>query len=391
MMQIPNEKRLKVNLWLQDMKFQGSLIIDSALPSEHQGMLSHLRRYATRRIAKITDEDSLKPNIYFDFVDDPRFNAVATVLDHDYLILVNSRVILETADLFRNLFALPRFAPQIGNPSLECELDIRSVSVAARGASIIDIMPHPPRIPNCPTRELVASIFAQNALEFLILHELGHIRNGHRPYLSDFRPHVPALLAEAEAPSNDQGDALLARHTFEMDADSHAIVHGVNELLGLIGSTWSAPDRKPLEQVYGTPERALYAYILTIYALLRCFGKESWSPQTIWKSTHPPPEIRQCTLPMLLHAKLSRNGKELLSIDKMFEIATDVIIEVERSFSFLTGVIADLSGFTRAMRYWSTTYGRQINEYWIRAFPRLDNLKLGGRLAPPDPWRDHNC
>jgi hypothetical protein len=97
--------------------------------------------------------------------------------------------------------------------------------------------------------------------------------------------------------------------------------------------------------------------------------------------------MRQFLLAHLVNAHLARNKQPFVPHDRTYEIARDAILEVERGLSTLTGARPDLSEFSRAAELWST-YGRQLTEYWITAFPDLDKLKLGGRLAPPDLWRD---
>jgi len=87
-------------------------------------MLADLRARADDKIMEVTKHDVRRPNIYFDFVEDTRFNAVAMAIDDDeYLTLVNTRVIAGIPDLFRNLFSLPEFAPRVGNPSLEFAIE----------------------------------------------------------------------------------------------------------------------------------------------------------------------------------------------------------------------------------------------------------------------------
>jgi hypothetical protein len=192
-------------------------------------------------------------------------------------------------------------------------------------------------------------------------------------------------LAEAEDfPAGEVNH--LPRHTLEKDADSHAIVHGVNEAIGLTGLT-SSDGPKLSKALYATPETSLFAYVLPIYALFRCFGGRPWTADTIWAGTHPPAAMRQFLLAHLVNAHLARNKQPFVPHDRTYEIARDAILEVERGLSTLTGARPDLSEFSRAAELWST-YGRQLTEYWITAFPDLDKLKLGGRLAPPDLWRD---
>jgi hypothetical protein len=123
-----------------------------------------------------------------------------------------------------------------------------------------------------------------------------------------------------------------------------------------------------------------------VYALFRCFTRGTWTADTIWASTHPPAAMRQYLLAPLVSAHLSRNKQPFVPLDRTFEIARDVILQVEHGLWSLTGARPDLSEFSRAAELWPA-YGRKLTEYWITAFPALDKLKLGGRLAPPDPWR----
>jgi hypothetical protein len=220
-------------------------------------------------------------------------------------------------------------------------------------------------------------------MNFLLLHELGHIRNGHLHFLP-FGTGAMRILAEAEAKPPDNR-SMLAEHTLENDADSHAVVHGVNATFQLASTK---PGSDPLDVLYDTPEHTLHAYLLPAYAVLRSLGSPDWSPDTVWKSSHPPLAIRQFLLTQLASAQVARPGFNFASPDRPFEIARDIMLEVEQGILLLTGVERGLSDFAAAMEYWRRTYGRQITEFWITAHPRLDKLKLGGRLAPPDPWRD---
>jgi len=378
---VPITKRDKVDNRLALLGY-GALVVDDSLPAEHQEMLERLRAGAALRIAEATKNDTRRPNIYFDFIDDGQFNAIATVLEDDYLILVTSGAVVSLPTLFRNLFSLPQFLPDVGDPSVETEVPPVSIGSASHHGSVVDAMPYPERLPNCSIRSSAAARFSQTAMNFLLLHELGHIRNGHLRYPL---PGATGQLAEMEAVSQGEGEAL-ARHTLENDADSHAVVHGVNETRRLTGPS-RADDRTLDEAMYATSEASLYAYLLPIYALLRCFSRGTWTADTIWTSTHPPPAMRQYLLAPLVDAHLSRRNRPFVPREKIYEIAGDVIAQTERGLSALTGSRPDLAEFDRAAKLWPS-YGRQLTEYWITAFPTLETLKLGGRLAPPDPWRD---
>lgn len=385
-LRISDELRAKMNMALLASDHGAPLLVEATLPDEHRGMLSGLRASAERTIDEVTKNDTRRPNIYFDFVEDNEFNAFATSMGSDYFILVNTRVVVSIPALFRNLLSLPQFASHIGDPSLETRPPITTVPIGMHESRFIDAMSHVERLPKCPIRERAAARFSQTALNFLLLHELGHIRNGHLPFLFSGTDTMP-MLPEAELKPPDDRN-MLAEHTFENDANSHAVVHGVNAVIRLTRTTTPAPG-DPLDALYATPEHTLYAYLLPVYTLLRALGRTpDWSHEEIWKSSHPPMAIRQYLLTALVSAHLARPGFNFASPEKPFEIARGVIMDVEQGFSILTGVTPNLKDFGLAAEYWRRGYGRQLTEFWITAYPRLEQLKLGGRLAPPEPWRD---
>jgi hypothetical protein len=165
-------------------------------------------------------------------------------------------------------------------------------------------------------------------------------------------------------------------------------VHGVNDVIDLIGCTWSQKDRKPIEQLHATVESSLYAYFLATFVLFSCFNRKSWTAETIWAGTHPPAAMRELLLPHLVDAHLARRKPPLIASDRIHEIAIEVIKEIDQGLAELSGTAPNRRPLALAMRTWPT-YGRSLNECWIQAFPQLDTLKLGGRLAPPDAWREH--
>jgi hypothetical protein len=378
---IPAELREDVNRELERDGYEGHLVDDEAEPAEVREMLDFLRDHADEIIRGITANDSRQPNIYYDFVEDSRFNAVALGLDSDYFILANTRTVFEIPNVFRNLFALPEFASQIGDPSLETH-NAPQPWMPQADADVFDLIAEQ-RLPNCPVRNRAAATFSRTAMEFLLLHELSHIRNGHLHYLGG---EAPAHLTEAERELIKEQEAVV-QHTIEIDADSHAVVLGANRALPLAGSTQATGDRL-YEQLYATPESTLYAYMLPIYVLFRCFSRGQWAPEAVWKRSHPPPAIRAYLLPALIDKILARRGQPYMEVDTIYSIAIQIVREAERCLSVITGNPANLGDFALASRQWPT-YGRQINECWIEAYPHLDKLKLGGTLAPPEPWRDH--
>jgi hypothetical protein len=55
---VPEDQRDRINRRLRLEGNEGALLVDESLPAEHQGMVSHLRAYAARKITEITAEEN---------------------------------------------------------------------------------------------------------------------------------------------------------------------------------------------------------------------------------------------------------------------------------------------------------------------------------------------
>jgi hypothetical protein len=95
--------------------------------------------------------------------------------------------------------------------------------------------------------------------------------------------------------------------------------------------------------------------------------------------------MRELLVPHLVDAHLLRWKPPLIESDRIFEIAIEVIQDLAQGFSMLSGTMPDRRPLALALQTWPI-YGRKLTECWIETFPQLDKLKLGGRLAPPNPW-----
>ena len=365
--QIKGELRTRINRQLELQQFQSPLIEDATLPSEHQGMLAGLRERAASRIAEVTAEDERRPNIYFDFVEDARFNAVAMAIDSDYLIVMTSRALVDIPGVFRRLFALPQFAPHIGDPSKEKQFGVPYVPIDAPTMNLIDLLPYPERLPNCPQRGVVATRCSQIAFDFLLLHEIGHLRSGHLPYL--FRG-KPGQLAEADSVAKATAD-VVARHTFEMDADfacrraqceQHAFLDRAH-MAGRASQGAGKAVRHGRGSILQLLPRDLRPVPLLWPVLMDCRNDMGPKPSAAGdpaihasRSCRGTSRARQCA-----------RRERLIPAVKLYQITMNVIREVEKGLSQLTGVWVP-PRLGDAARTW-LTYGKKLNEYWIKAYP----------------------
>src|SRR5580692_800884 len=147
--------------------------------------------------------------IQFGFVDDVNLNAFATLPD---VIAVNSGALAILIAMYQCILASPKILPWIGDP--EKEVTPSPISWAGFVAPAI--------IPNDPIRRAYALFLVVMAFDFMVRHELAHLRNGH----------VDLLNAEAglsmllEISDDTSIISALDFQTMEMDADCYAAREG---------------------------------------------------------------------------------------------------------------------------------------------------------------------
>src|SRR5258706_2733842 len=172
----------------------------------------------------------MMPHVHFDYIDDPSINAKVAVdpsTSCGYIGMYTGTTSL-LYDVFYRMLSHPNILPQIGNAAEE---RIRQpfhsegfsqnyndllASRGAGGGRLADVMP------NDPHRRYYAEKLAIYAFDFLVLHELGHIRHGHCQVARDHGINFISellLSARSDALSTEQKMILQA---MEMDADAYA-------------------------------------------------------------------------------------------------------------------------------------------------------------------------
>ena len=135
-------------------------------------------------------------------------------------------------ELFFRMMSHPGVIVRVGNPGREQVRPSHSAGLftnhehlkASRTGSWIEQ-------PNDPTRTAHASLMAVQVVDFIVHHEIAHIRHGHCEYLNS-RLGIP-FIAEAVATGGPHADLFLMRQALEVDADTFAAVNGVKAAVGM--------------------------------------------------------------------------------------------------------------------------------------------------------------
>ena len=341
--------------------------------------------HAGKLVDEATANDARRPPIFVSHYAGTDFNAVACSWEGSFLILPSSMCWVCLARVFNALLSLPDFMPNIGAAGAETMPDVPEAGLDPAAVRLADLA-IPVREPNDPVRRRAADALATAAFELLVLHELGHIRNGHLAC-------VKGNYGLTELAPVDAFDmASLTSHTLEMDADSHATIHAMNRQF----SFWEqlAAGRLPdpattdgamLLGLYGSQERTLRTCLITSYVLFRFLGPAKWTPDTLWSNRHPPAVLRPQMMLSVVRALLQRAGFTALAEQSLVNLSVECTLEIELAFCRLFWRRSDVLSWMEPALQASGPYVGLLNEEWARLHPLLDANKLGGKLAPVQP------
>jgi hypothetical protein len=295
---------------------------------------------------------------------------------------INLGSILLLFEYFHRILSNPKNLPDIGDPSKE-DPSLPTLTHVSPESLFDDMMRHRPK---CPVRARLAGEISEIAIDFLFLHELTHIQNGHLEYLRYHRNRNH--LSEAFESTETAEDKLILQ-TLEWDADcggiDRTLIYTFNAGRRLMPQLDRfTPDlRLMIERAYASPESIARFVQFAIYTSFRLFAVEwTWEKQPYL--THPLHAYRMASLLVALDAILQKRGEALnYSAAEFADASIKTIEQAEVAFSTLTGDPPDLDplmsvfGNTRHVEYVA-----ELERTWKEMRPTLDRYKRGGTLAP---------
>lgn len=194
-----------------------------------------------------------------------------TAIQFDF-VGINLGSILLVFESFNRMLSNPKTLPDIGDPSKE-DSSLPTVTHVSRNTLFDEMMRY---CPKCPVRARMAGELSEIAIDFLFLHELTHIKNGHLDYVRYHRNanHLPEVFQS----TGTAGDKLTLQ-TLEWDADCGAIdgtlIYAFNSGRRLMAQFDKlAPDLRLMNQaVYASPESITRLVQFAIYMFFRLFAE----------------------------------------------------------------------------------------------------------------------
>ncbi len=230
-----------------------------------------------------------------------------------------------------------------------------------------------------PIRPRLARALFDVAADFLLMHELGHLRNGHVALLQQragMRPFRELPYEEADKLEIPEMQVL------EFDADGFAIQKVFERVYK---ENPFAEFSKGLLKDHRLPEDGPYtaSWYFTwfaVYSVFRLFD-EAMEISEIPLRMQPPAALRQACLLPAVAAMTSRSGWSNLSLQQWVDLATDAGLEAERTLTGLRRMKPNPHAYLAA---WNGAAFEQIERYletWEGLAPQLAALRSGATPA----------
>lgn len=308
--------------------------------------------------------------VVFGFAEHRAFNAFAHRTSKDIICLYSTplRVLWS---FFNAMMENRQIFPWIDEPDV-LRGAAPPLALAPKGDLFFINETSPGEAIGAPIRQRLARALFDVAADFLLMHELGHLRNGHVALLQQragVRPYREFPYDAADRLEIPEAEAM------EFDADGFAIqkvferVHRENPFAefteGLLHDHRLATD--------GAYTASWYFAWFAVYSAFRLFDEALEISET--PHMQPPAALRQACLLPTIAALASANGWSALSVQQWVNFATDAGLEAERTVTSLRGMKPDARGYLAA---WSGAAFERLGHYletWKHLGPQLAALK----------------
>lgn len=298
-------------------------------------------------ITILTSQDSIKKNLMAMMGQAPglAFAHIDQQSGFDH-IFISSELVLVLRGLYKLILSSPNVFEHVGDPQREIAKPPYSNSLPL----YFDELPIPCNEPNDAYRSFYADFLTEISLDFILVHELTHLRNGHLEV-----PHCLAL---------------------EMDADSIAASFLVNDLKVKSGSeealrifTKNPEKLEFLKQVYSDPEEVVFAICFSMNTLFHFLSNGDWTQDQ--GNTHPAPHRRNGYINFVLMDHLSKR-----EISVPFDLlCSDAMLEFKKAYNVLTGESLDMTSFQDWFSDQTKGLLSELMTEWEAVKPALETKK----------------
>jgi len=340
-----------------------------AIPPQRRSQYEWIRNYFEEVLTYMSTSTRPGHKVFFGFVSDKSFNAFAATGAEDF-IGIHAGLVEIIRNAFNRIINSRRFMPEFLVGFGEGGLQFGAVDLVSMAADLYV------EEPSDSKRKSLSDFMQKVALRFFVLHEFGHIWNGHTSF-DNKEVHQLKVISELRAAGSVEERAI-EDQTLEMDADAFAV--------GLVlehaesGDDYELPIIPDLEQIRPGASRIFFA-LVSLYYAFRIFDVNTFQEDDYKNLDHPPIPARIDAIMNTAVAYL--NEKMGWEIGQAAGIVLISARMSEKNYIDVTGKNKeefDTSIYTNDLY---EPYRKLLLKEWHRLYPLLNKSKRGGNLAPP--------
>lgn len=348
-------------------KYGGEADLDILpLSDEEKQDINQCLHQCSCAIATIRERESEMPRIVFGLTPHPEVGASVAKQDGVYCVALHYGSYYVMHRLFSRMLSSPNILPRVGDASNEKESKIADPCIS--NALALSRLDNSTVIPISLERRFLAKLMTFHAMRFLVMHELGHIANGHY----DWGENASASKIDLQV--------------LEYDSDCYAALHSLNDLsyysmiMTILGTLEGFKDAQMLQDkmfVNGI-------WIFSILSLLRINVDNLQHYEDVSQSKYPTSGVRANIILSLYETFL---GKRVINLDEkehkqLIENAIEYGISVEQAFAEIS--LDNTGGKGRFNFVLGSDNGKYIDYLyllWNDIRPKLEPYAKG-KLAP---------
>jgi hypothetical protein len=326
------------------------------------GFVEYYRRrywFLLRGLTAALPHDKRLASTYLGVIDNRNLNAIATCSHRFDLVGIYAGSIANLSVLYFMLLSHPEVLPHVGDVSKERAWfdDLSECGWTGPLANVMSrVKPRPDRIefPKDPIRYVAAAQMGAMALDFLFLHEMGHLLLGHLDYLIHASGNKMVAEVRDEASLSSP-----VSHGIELQADEHACHISLGAAFGIDGS--------PDPQAFRSTTEALRRWTFAIGLLFLVFDRNDTAVVAHEWQDHPHSAVRLWNVSQMSDRAAGLSGRDPAELSEWWLQAVKDLGDVSLRFNLRSAVwhVAG-TGFDKV-----PAALEQLNKAWSAIAPDL--------------------
>jgi hypothetical protein len=318
------------------------------------------------------------PEIHLDFILNGKINALAFRSHDRYFIGIYTGTLFMLRSVIGRMLSDARLFRFAGDAKSERD-DLGPLTGYVPDAEVM-YKKEALSTPRDRARRDYAAFLQDQALLFLIGHELTHILHGHIDYLRTKRGEKVTVELEWLGDTDEEGR--LERQCMEVDADRRSIASRIDSMrVGLKSGMEQIVSWRPKQE---DPGLMIFDWAVSIHILFRLFGDLRFSQVDPAKSAYPSLALRHAICEAAAVQAIDLTWDPLLQSSAVRGLVL-ARLETELSFARTLGEEFDAADMVRQrMANLNREHGDKIAMYWNQTLAdRLEPFSYE-RLASPD-------